>query len=124
MNLGKTLFAQLMDFLPWKTFHRIVARHDGDRYVKTMTCAEQFRVMACTVENNGKLADLRSVRVVRRHHRRRLATIHDEGRQFVGQRRTVAEGEARIVAVALGQGRGHVSGHRAPPAPVLPAACR
>src|SRR5258708_35373139 len=24
MNLGKTLFAQVMDFLPWKTFHRIV----------------------------------------------------------------------------------------------------
>jgi len=46
MNLGKTLFAQLMDFLPWKTFHRIVGRHDGDRYVKSMTCAEQFRVMA------------------------------------------------------------------------------
>lgn len=26
MNLGKTLFPQIMDFLPWKTFHRIVAR--------------------------------------------------------------------------------------------------
>ena len=46
MNFGKTLFAQLMDFLPWKTFHRIVARHDGDRYVKSLTCADQFRVMA------------------------------------------------------------------------------
>src|SRR5664279_797136 len=46
MNLGKTLFAQLMDFLPWKTFHRIVDRQNGDRYVKSMTCAEQFRVMA------------------------------------------------------------------------------
>ena len=46
MNLGKTLFAQLMDFLPWKTFHRIVDRCDGDHYVKSMTCAEQFRVMA------------------------------------------------------------------------------
>lgn len=46
MNIGKTLFAQLMDFLPWKTFHRIVARYDGDRYVKSMTCANQFRVMA------------------------------------------------------------------------------
>ena len=46
MNLGKTLFAQLMDFLPWKTFHRIVDRHNGDRYVKSMTYAEQFRVMA------------------------------------------------------------------------------
>ena len=46
MYIGKTLFAQLMDFLPWKTFHRIVDRHDGDRYVKSMTCADQFRVMA------------------------------------------------------------------------------
>ena len=46
MYIGKTLFAQVMDFLPWKTFHRIVDRHDGDRYVKSMTCADQFRVMA------------------------------------------------------------------------------
>jgi len=36
-----------MDFLPWKTVHRIVDRYDGDRYVKAMTCADQFRVMAC-----------------------------------------------------------------------------
>jgi hypothetical protein len=46
MNIGKTLFAQLMDFLPWKTFYRIVDCCDGDRYVKSMTCADQFRVMA------------------------------------------------------------------------------
>jgi len=46
MNIGKTLFAQLMDLLPWKTFHRIVDRYDGDRYVKSMNCANQFRVMA------------------------------------------------------------------------------
>jgi hypothetical protein len=25
--IGKTLFSQIMDFLPWKTFHRIVARY-------------------------------------------------------------------------------------------------
>jgi hypothetical protein len=46
MYIGKTLFAQLMDFLPWKTFHRLIDRHDGDRYVKSMTCADQFRVLA------------------------------------------------------------------------------
>jgi len=46
MNAGKTLFAQLMDFLPWTTFARIVERHDGDRYAKSLSCAEQFRVMA------------------------------------------------------------------------------
>jgi hypothetical protein len=46
VNLGKTLFAQIMDCLPWKRFHRIVARKRGDRYVKHFSCAEQFRVMA------------------------------------------------------------------------------
>ena len=28
---GKTLFAQLMDFLPWTTFTRIVDRYGGER---------------------------------------------------------------------------------------------
>jgi hypothetical protein len=46
MNTGKTLFAQLMDFLPWTTFARLVNRYGGDRYVKSLSCAEQFRVMA------------------------------------------------------------------------------
>jgi len=46
MYIGKTLFAQIMDFLPWSTFHRIVTRYDGDRRVRKLRCAEQFRVMA------------------------------------------------------------------------------
>ena len=46
MNIGKTLFAQLMDFLPWSTFTRIVERHGGDRYVKSLNCTDQFRAMA------------------------------------------------------------------------------
>ena len=46
MNTGKTLFAQLMDFLPWTTFARLVDRHGGDRYAKSFACTEQFRVMA------------------------------------------------------------------------------
>ena len=46
MNTGKTLFAQLMDFLPWSTFDRIVARYDGNRAVRTLPCAAQYQVMA------------------------------------------------------------------------------
>ena len=46
MYLGKTLFAQAMDFLPWKTFHRIVNRYGGDHRRRSLSCAEQFRVMA------------------------------------------------------------------------------
>jgi len=46
MNTGKTLFAQLMDFLPWSTFGRIVARYGGDLRVRALNCAEQYRAMA------------------------------------------------------------------------------
>ena len=46
MYAGKTLFAQIMDFLPWTSFQRIVQRHRGDHRARTLTCAEQFRVMA------------------------------------------------------------------------------
>lgn len=46
MYAGKTLFAQVMDVLPWKTFHRIVARYGGDYRARTLSCAEQFRIMA------------------------------------------------------------------------------
>src|SRR6516225_423095 len=46
MNVGKTLFAQLMDFLPWSTFTRLVERYGGDHRARTLTCAEQYRAMA------------------------------------------------------------------------------
>ena len=46
MNVGKTLFAQVMEFVPWKTFGRIVERHKGDASVRTLSCADLFRVMA------------------------------------------------------------------------------
>lgn len=46
MNTGRTLFAQLMDFVPWSTFGRLVVRYDGDRRVRTLNCAEQYRAMA------------------------------------------------------------------------------
>lgn len=46
MYVGKTLFAQVLEFLPWTTFHRIVARYRGDHRVRTLPCTEQFRCMA------------------------------------------------------------------------------
>jgi len=39
MNLGKTLFAQVMDFLPWKTFQRIADRYGADYRVRTLQAA-------------------------------------------------------------------------------------
>jgi len=46
VNAGKLLFAQLMDFLPWTSFARSVARYGGDHRVRNFSCTEQFRAMA------------------------------------------------------------------------------
>lgn len=46
MNIGKTLFAQVMEYVPWKNFGRIIDRYGGDAGVRTLSCADLFRVMA------------------------------------------------------------------------------
>lgn len=46
MHVGKLVFAQLMDHLPWKSFGRIVERYGGDHRVRDFICANQFRCMA------------------------------------------------------------------------------
>ncbi len=46
MNAGKTLFAQVMEFVPWTSFARIVQRYSGNAGTRTLSCAEQFRAMA------------------------------------------------------------------------------
>jgi hypothetical protein len=46
VNAGKTLFAQIMEFVPWTSFARIVQRYSGNSGVRTLSCAEQFRAMA------------------------------------------------------------------------------
>lgn len=70
MNVGKTLFSQVMEYVPWKTFGRIIERHGGDAGVRTLGCADLLRVMAfsrltwreslrdieaCLAANHGKL---------------------------------------------------------------------
>ena len=81
MNIGKTLFAQLMDFLPWTTFTRYVQKYGGDHGVRTLPCTEQFRIMAfaqltyreslrdieaCLAAQAGKLYSLGFSALVRR----------------------------------------------------------
>ncbi|MDP2762542.1 MAG: IS4 family transposase [Sideroxyarcus sp.] len=46
MNFDKTLFAQTMEFVPWTSFARIVARYGGVSRVRNLICTEQFRAMA------------------------------------------------------------------------------
>jgi hypothetical protein len=46
MNSGKSIFAQLMDFLPSKAFRRCVTRYQGDYKLKSFSCWDQFLCMA------------------------------------------------------------------------------
>jgi Domain of unknown function (DUF4372)/Transposase DDE domain len=46
MRSGKFVFAQLMEWLPWKRFQRSVLKYQGDRYVKHFSCSNQFLCMA------------------------------------------------------------------------------
>lgn len=46
MQAGKLVFAQVMEFAPWYTFRRLVAKYRGDFNVRTFSCLDQFLCMA------------------------------------------------------------------------------
>jgi hypothetical protein len=46
MHEGRTVFAQLMDWLPKYEFDKCVRQYRGDYHVRSMTCYEQFLIMA------------------------------------------------------------------------------
>ena len=46
MNLGRTVFALLISFLPDREFRRCVSRYDGDRRWRGFSCWDQFLAMA------------------------------------------------------------------------------
>jgi len=46
MNDGKTIFAQLMSFVPYYEFQKCVARYNGNYKVINFKCSDQFRCMA------------------------------------------------------------------------------
>ena len=46
MNIGKLVFAQIMEHLPRTTFGRCVARYGGEHKVKSFSCLDQYLCMA------------------------------------------------------------------------------
>ena len=119
MNIGKTLFAQLMDFLPWSTFARIVARYGGDARVRTLCCAEQYRAMAfAQLTYRESLRDIEvclSARASKLYHigfrepvRRSTLADANETRDW----RIYAEFAHRLIACAFRRSRSLVPTHR------------
>lgn len=46
MNTGKTIFSQVMEFLPLYEFRKCVQRYQGDYKVQSFSCLDQFLCMA------------------------------------------------------------------------------
>ena len=46
MNSGRTVFSQLIEFLPHQEFQKCVARYSGGRYLKNLSCWDQYLAMA------------------------------------------------------------------------------
>jgi len=46
MNLGQSVFSQLIEHLPHKEFQKCVARYSGDHSLKSFSCWNQFLAMA------------------------------------------------------------------------------
>jgi len=45
MQESRTVFAQLMDYVPKYEFGKCVARYAGDKHVRTLSCYTQFQIM-------------------------------------------------------------------------------
>ena len=45
MYIGKTIFAQITDYLPKRRFHTLVARYNGDYKVQKLSCLDQLLVL-------------------------------------------------------------------------------
>ena len=90
MHAGKTLFTQVMSFLPWSTFARIVARYGGDRSVRSPRCAEQCRAMAV-----AQLTGRQSLRDLEACLAARPAKLYHSGFHAPIRRSTLADANER-----------------------------
>ena len=70
MYSGQFVFSQVMDHLPMHTFRRRVHRYQGNRYVKSFTCLDQFPCMAFAQLTCRE--SLRDMEVCLRAHQDRL----------------------------------------------------
>ena len=70
MNRGRTVFAQLIEYISHNEFHRCVARYDGDHRIRKLSCWEQFLAMAFAQLTYRE--SLRDIEVSLAVHRRKL----------------------------------------------------
>src|ERR1700752_897398 len=70
MNQGRTVFAQIMDFVSHNEVYRCVERYGGNRKVRRLSCWEQFLAMAFAQLTYRE--SLRDIEVCLTAHRKNL----------------------------------------------------
>ena len=86
MNLGQTVFAQLMEFIPSYEFQLCVDRYQGNRYVKDFSCWDQF---LCLVF--AQLTDRTSLRDIETCLRAQQSKLYHMGFRGRVSRATLAD---------------------------------
>jgi Domain of unknown function (DUF4372) len=57
MHQGQYIFSQITELIPWYEFNKCVKKYNGNSYIKSLTCHDQFLAMIF-----GQLADRKSLR--------------------------------------------------------------
>jgi len=86
MNSGKTVFSQIMDFLPMYEFRKCVDRYQGNHQVKSFSCFNQYLCMAFAQLTYRE--SLRDIEACLRSRREKLYHLGIRGRI---SRSTIAE---------------------------------
>ena len=76
MYAGKYVFAQVMEHLPMHVFRKCIARHGGNRYVKSFPCLSQFLCMAFAQLTHRE--SLRDIEIGLRVHSAKLSGWFDD----------------------------------------------
>ncbi len=70
MYTGQLVFSQVMEHLPMHTFRQCIRRYQGNRYIKSFTCLDQFLCMAFAQLTHRE--SLRDIEVCLRAHQNKL----------------------------------------------------
>ena len=86
MNSGKTIFSQIMDFIPKYQFDKIVDKYKGDFRTRSFSCWDQFLCMSFTQLNYRE-----SLRVIETCLRAMRPKLYHMGIKGKVSRSTLAE---------------------------------
>jgi Domain of unknown function (DUF4372) len=89
MNLGKFVFAQVMEHLPLHVFHRCVVRYSGEHKVRWFSCLDQYLCMAF-----AQLTDRESLRDIEACLRVQSSKLYHLGFRSSIARNTLANANA------------------------------